>query len=344
MEIIIRDKDFKHKTALSPSRIDKYLNCSALYAATYLYKIPDYGNSGSKRGSVTHDVLEVLHNGRHKDKIDSILSKETCKHLAGVWRLVVKYAKKYGVNNEDDLDLIDKFIYVGLKTDFFGPPDTVKIYSEKTFDFEVEGKGISYRLRGFIDRSFIIKRGNNLYIKISDWKTSKSKYKPAELLENNQAICYQLAVVRYLFPDIKMDGFDFIFVKFPKSPVVAVELSSNNALRGYEYWLTEIQSQIDKFTEADASTNYAALKADKSWLCGKEGFKKDGSVNFICSARKPFDYYVLLDKDKKILDSKFKESELKPKDGQIIEKRYYPGCSYYYKPNGEKRNFQSVWA
>ncbi len=51
---------FKHKIALSASKIDSFLHCSQKYAARYLYNLPDLGNSGSSRGSVVHEILELL--------------------------------------------------------------------------------------------------------------------------------------------------------------------------------------------------------------------------------------------------------------------------------------------
>lgn len=333
---MIKDKDFKYKTAISASRLDTFLNCSSLYAAKYIYKLPDNGNLGSKRGSVTHDILEILHNKRHFSKVQKVLAEKTCKNIPSLWKLVCAYAKKYEIKESEDLDQIDRFIHTALNTDFYGPLDTVEIFSEKKFDFEVEDNGIGYRLSGFIDRSFVYRKGNNLYVKIMDWKTSKQIFDKEKLAVNTQAICYQIAAQRYLFPELKLTGFDFIFLKFPKKPVVAVELKDDGFLCGYELWLTDIQQRIENFTESNANDNFAALDAKNKWLCGKEGNKKDNSPNWICPARNPLNYYVLLDKNQKIIKSSF-SNDLIAKEDEKVEYRQYSGCSYFYTSEGKRR-------
>lgn len=329
---MIRDKNFKNKIALSPSRIDTFLSCSVLYAAKYIYKLPDLGNDGARRGSVTHDTLEILDNQRHRNIVNKVMEEKTCKSHKGLWKLIVKYAAKHNINNEDNLNQIDNFIYTALSNDFYGPLNTIEIFKEKKFDFEVEtDTGILYRLNGFIDRSFLYKKGNNLYIKIIDWKTSKEKFKNQKKEANNQAICYQLATIRYLFPEFKLTDFHFLFLKFPKSPVVAVELKDNTFLNGYEIWLTHIQNEINNYSAKNINDNFAALKPSNSWLCGKDTVKMDGTPAFICSCRKPFDYYVGLDKDGKIRESTFDVQKLSQYDK--IEKKKWQGCPYYFPKN-----------
>ncbi len=266
-----------------------------------------------------------------------MLKAKSCKGVIGLWKLVVKFAKKYGVNNEDDLSQINDFIYTALNNDFFGPKGTIQIFKEKDFDFEVETEdGINYRLKGFIDRSFVYQKGNNLYLKIVDWKTSKEKFKDDKKDNNNQAICYQLAVTRYVFAEYPLTDFHFLFLKFPKSPVVAVDLKNKYFLNGYEQWLTHIQSQINSFSEKHLNDNYAALNPANKWLCGREGIKKDGTKMFLCSCRKPLHYYAAVDKAGAIKSTSFTDG-IPLKDGEKIEKKFYPGCQFYYNAKGEKR-------
>jgi hypothetical protein len=330
VETIIRDKDFKNKTALSPSRIDTFLHCSMIYAAKYKYKLPDPGNDGSKRGSTTHDVLEILDKKRHRDKIDVVLKDKSCKKIPALWKLIKKIATKYGVGDEKNLSQIDGFIYVALKEDFFGPENTIQRFSEKSFDFEVENKYINYRLKGFIDSSFIYKRGDNLYVKITDWKTSKEKFDDKKIKLSHQAICYQLATIRYLYPQYKLETFNFIFLKFANDPIITVDLKDDNFLLGYEYWLTLIQKEINNFSLDNQNDNIGFLKEETKWLCGKDGVKKDGNPNWICSCRKPLEYYALKDKDGNIIKTSFNN------DIEGGKKVFYPGCNFFYK-DGKKR-------
>ena len=89
-------------------------------------------------------------------------------------------------------------------------------------------------------------------------------------------------------------------------------------LTGLEYELTEIQNYIDNFDEEKALSNFAANQGypkDGTFggplACGKDGYKMRGGepmldkngepiVAFICSHRKPMEYYALLDNNKVI--------------------------------------------
>lgn len=328
-------KQFKHKTAISPSRLDLYLECSQRYAYRYLYKGPDSSNDGAKRGSTVHDVLEILLNPRHKHYVDSVIENRTCTLKPGLWRLIQKYAAKYEVDDDENLTMIDGFMYIACKNEFYGPPDTIKTLAEQDFDFEVERPGISYRVRGFIDKIHLIEEDGVISCTLVDYKSSKARYTGEKATNNHQAIIYQLAV-KHLFPDYRMRGFRFLFLRMPRKPIQMMELLTDAQLAGYEYWLTNIQQQLETFTEADASCNYAAHDPDmKIQRCGGEGFKADGSVRFICGAQRPLDFYAVVDKDNKHLYSVFTEEEARLKEGERVEKRHYAGCQYFFK-DGER--------
>jgi len=328
--MIIRTKDFKHKIALSPSRLDTYLECFQKYSYQYIYKGPDTGNSGSSRGSVSHDIFEILSNPRHKKHVKTALKQGTCKTNKPLWRLVESYAKKYNVFNKEDLDLIDIFILTGLSNEFFGPKGTVEVLTEQAFDIEIEGNGISYRIRGFFDKVFLLE---NEVIVVRDFKSSKAKFEGDKININHQAIIYQLAL-KYLYPSKKLKDFHFLFLKFPDNPFQMAELKGENFLCGYEDWLTQIQKKIENFSLADEDKNFAADSYLKPMRCGKEGFKKDGSPYFICKCQKPLDFYVLVDEKGEVIKSSFSDN-LSPREKEKVEKRHYPGCKFFFK-NGER--------
>lgn len=325
--------EFKNKHAISPSRLDTLLECTAKYASKYLYKIPDSGNEGMFRGSCSHDVLEILARKRHKRHVDFVLANKSCKEIPSLWALIKKIAAKYNVSDKKNLDLIDSFIYTGLSVEFYGPEGTIEILTEKEFDFEVVNDNFNYRCKGIIDKAYIVNNKGKKYIIIRDFKSSKSKFDKIKIENNHQAFIYQLAIKRFLFPDIDLKSFDFIFLKFKDEPLQSASLLNDKQLEGYEHWLTSIQKKINNFSEKDISSNFAANNETlKMTRCGKEGFKKDGSPYFICQAQLPMDYYVLLNKKKEIIKSSHK-LDLEIGEGESVEKRRYTGCRYFFDKN-----------
>jgi len=324
VETIIRDNNFKHKIALSYSRVKTLEHCSQKYYCTYILKMPDAGNSGSSRGNCLHDTLELLAKDRRRKLVKKIIKADTCKDFPGLWKLVNAYAKKWNVADQDNLNMIDQFILVALNTEFYGPPGTIETHIEKAFDFEIEEKDISFRVRGFIDSFHIVKKYNSLYICARDFKSSKAKFSAKDIDANIQGAIYQMAF-QYLYPEIPLKDFKFIFVKFPKQPVQEFPLFSEMQLRGLKIYLTYIQGIVNNFNEKDINDNFGALNEKMKFLCGPA---KSG---WICPHQKPLEYYALKDKDGNIIKTSFNN------DIKGGEKMFYPGCSFFYK-DGKKRS------
>jgi hypothetical protein len=66
-------------------------------------------------------------------------------------------------------------------------------------------------------------------------------------------------------------------------------------------------------------------------LCGSEGFKDTGEVKWICPYQKPYDYWVLLDKDGKQIKSYYYNEKPQTGEGQTVELRSYFGCPAFNK-------------
>jgi len=77
-------------------------------------------------------------------------------------------------------------------------------------------------------------------------------------------------------------------------------------------YLTQIQAQINAFSEKDIPSNYGKLNDKMRFLCGPA---KSG---WICPHQNPLDYYVLLNDKGEIVKSSFKE-DLVAKDDEKIE-------------------------
>jgi hypothetical protein len=352
----------KHKSALSASRIKTLQQCSWKYWCNYILKLPDKSNDGASRGWICHLIFELLGEGKHKHHYESIIKGGSIFKSPAIKRLVLYHARKLGVNDPENLEMIDDMTVNGLHYDFFGD-DTHKpteAISEKDFDIEIINDEFSYRIKGFIDKLFLYK--DQSYALIRDFKSSKQVFKGKEVTDNLQDLMYSLAV-KHLYPNYKKRESEFLFLKFDLSKdlfnktgngVLRMKPISDGELYGFQYELSEIQNVIDNFNEETANSNFAGSQSYPSdgtfggpLACGKDGPKisrgqpvldKNGDpvMAFICSFRKPFSYYALKNSDGSLvstafLDDKSDLEKIKSKD-QVIELMEYSGCPYW-KPS-----------
>lgn len=298
--------------SISASRIKALDSCSWSYYCKYHLRIPEKSNTGASRGVICHLVFELLFNPRHKKYVKKILKQNSAFKIPSIKRLIEKHAKKVGINDEENLTMVDEMIIVGLKTDFY--PENGKVV-EPEYEFNIQGEG--YKAKGFIDLPIIYE--DKKTIKIRDYKSSKAKFKGEELTFNVQAMMYSI-VAKKLWPEYK-PIVEFIFLRFPKAPIQAIEFS-NEQLEGYEYVLQEVYKKIENFSEKDACSNFAADEKATRWLCGKEG-------GWICPFRKPLTYYSIFDEEDNFIKSAFTHEEIlkfKTNDSYKIKKYNYSGC------------------
>ena len=352
----------KHESALSASRIKTLQQCSWKYWCNYKLKLPDKSNDGANRGWICHLIFELLGEPRHKKHFDSIIKSGSIFECPSIKRLTLYHAKRLNVDDDENLAHIDKMTVNGLHFDFFGEDDSVpdEAISEKDFDIVIAHGDISYRIRGFIDKLFLYK--DKSFALIRDFKSSKQVFKGKEVTDNLQHLMYSLAV-KHLYPEFKTRETEFVFLKFDLTKdmfnkrgngLLKMEMVSSAELSGLEYELSETQSYIDSFDEDKAVSNFAGAASYPSdgtfggpLACGKDGFKisrgepvldKDGNPipAFICSYRKPFEYYALKNKDGSVIKTSFLEDEhdlLKAKSkGDTIELMKYDGCPYWAPP------------
>ena len=216
------------------------------------------------------------------------------------------------MTNDENVNLIRDMIMVGLKYDFFGWGGKV---DNPEFEFLLESDDPKYKIRGFIDKPIVYKRGKK--IKIVDYKSSKYKFRGEELKSNVQAMTYTLAAKEH-WPKFKPTA-EFLFLRFPRSPVQQLEFTEEQ-LNGFKHYLAFAFSQINNFTEETATTNYAADKKKDAWLC------KIGKWR--CPYLDKYDFYVEIDSNGEEVRSCLKKEEIEKSLGKnnTIEKRSYDGC------------------
>ena len=114
--------------------------------------------------------------------------------------MVTAYAKKYEIDDFENLDLINQMTVEGLNYDFFGDKNgkPTESISEKDFDIKVSEGDKDYRILGFIDKLFLFKRKKEAIIR--DFKTSKRIFSGKDYTYNMQHLMYCLDV-KYLYPE-----------------------------------------------------------------------------------------------------------------------------------------------
>lgn len=316
----------KKPVFLSASRIETFTTCSALYHAKYVLKLPDPVGEAARRGSVAHDTLEILLNPRHEKIYQEAILHDSALEVPALHRVIERFARKYDVYTDKSLDMIDGYIMTALRNEFKGPKGTYKAVPEQAFEIEIDRKdGRKWCAKGFLDQVFFVEDESGKWLDIKDFKTGQL-FKQEKLDYPVQALMYILAA-RHLYPEFTRRRFRFQFVK-GKNKWETIILTDEE-LNGFEYILSDFQTAVDGFTEANAMDNTRAAKGESCFLYGQE-----------CKAKHPKDYFALLDENGQILAGAEREEDLKAKTGQTVEKRRYTGCPFYYNPEtGQRRNF-----
>ena len=350
----------KELTKLSASRIKTAQTCSWTYWCNYKLKLPDSGNDGSSRGTICHNIFELL-GTKHKREFNKIIKDRTIWKTDIVAKQVKKEAEDLSVNDAENLALIDEMIVNGLRCDFFGDAEDkpLKAKSEQFFDLEIEKEelGIRYAIRGYIDKLFVYKDNSVI---IRDFKSSKSVFKGKDITDNLQNLIYCLAV-KHLMPETEPQS-EFLFLRFDLDKdllgnygkgYVKMDKITPEELEGFEYQLTEFQRYLDNFDENTAKSNFAAKQdypKDGTFggplACGKDGYKMskgqpildnngDPIKAFICPYRKPREYWALKDASGKLKDTAFIEEKdtLNIEEGDEVVKMNYEGCPHWQNKN-----------
>ena len=306
------------KKILSASRLKTLETCSWSYWCNYHLKLPQKQNEGALRGTVCHLVFEMLVKKKHKKHFTKISKAGTIKASPAIHRMVMKHLTQMEnsfdlpMTNEENTELVDDMIVVGLNCDFFGKGGQV---DKPEHEFLLDNKDPEYKIRGFIDKPIVYKRGKK--IKIVYYKSSKYKFRGEELHSNVQAMVYTLAAQQE-WPEYA-PTVEFQFLRHPRSPLQQLQFNKEQ-LRGLEYYLAHSFQIINNFTEETAVTNYAYDTKKNSWMC------KIGKWR--CPYIDPYDYFVTVNEEGTETKKSFKKRELENslKDGEKIEKRSYKGC------------------
>ncbi len=346
-------------TKLSASRIKTAQSCSWLYHAKYKLKLPDTSNDGASRGTVCHNILELLAKTGRYSYYQTIIKAKDVFAIPSIKRLILLYARNLGVADEENMTLIKSMMLKGILYDFHGKAlgKPTRSFSEKHFEITINEGDKKYRINGFIDKLFLY--NDSKIAVIRDFKTSKQVFKGKDKTDNLQDLMYSLAV-KHLYPKYNQRRTEFLFLKFNLEPdllgepgpgVLEMSPLSDEELEGFEYQLSAIQTYLDDFDDEAAVSNFAGSQKYPSdgtfggpLMCGKDGPKMrrgkpllDDKGNeipaYICAFRKPFKYYALYTADNILKKTAFLENKGElvaiQKEGELIKKEEYTGCPYW---------------
>ena len=334
------DKPTKH--VLSASKIETYQKCSLVYYAKYLNKTPDKENYGALRGTICHDIFEMLIEEKYKDRVDEILEEGSILKDKKLIDLINSMMSGFNMEELDDkgqnnFEMICEMIFVGLNYDFYCKGYKVDYENLETMFYLKGTEDQPYELRGKIDKPS--SRGKKY--RIVDYKSSAQKKQDVELEFSVQALSYILWAKKAK----DMTAFvEFVFLRFPDKPDQRVEVT-DEVLEGFESWLSDLYVYLKNFDELNMYDNMAADKGypkdgtfSGSIVCGygkypghsysdtHKNVEKRGKPYYVCSEKWPYDYWILKDEDGNIVKSTRDEEDFKDKDQSLVEKKSWQGC------------------
>jgi len=331
-------KNNKIKRILSASRIKNLEACTWSYWCKYHLNLPETNNEGAMRGSICHLIFELLLVKKHKKHFNLITKEGRIEGSPAITRLINKHLNAYGINTQENYEMINDMILVGLHDDFFCAGAKLL---DPEYEFNIENGDPEYVVRGFIDKAAKYTKDKKILIK--DYKSSKKRFEGSDLTANLQGMIYSLVATK-TWPKLK-PVVQFCFLKFPNEPIQELEFSKKE-LAGLEVYLSHSYKIINNFNEKMAESKFAAKepfpKKEEGFkgplYCGFAKYpghlKKDGTTMWHCPYKFAFDYYELTDKDGNGLKTAFTAEELNAENDQKIIKKKYTGCPAH-KPNDD---------
>lgn len=327
------DQEIKKINYLSASKIKTLDSCTWQYYCSYHLNIPQEKNNGATRGTIVHNLFELISKEKHQHYIKKIhlagcpskvaqinkfllnqFAKEKIDALGEVKPIKAKYGKKNNWQTVCDM------VMTAIRAEFISKDFTKIIGSEHEFNFISEDP--KYAVRGFIDR---VEEEDGETLKILDYKSSAKKFTGEDQESNIQAMIYSL-VARKIWKNYKNYKASFFFMRFPEDPYQDNEFSKEE-LDGLEHYLEYVSGILENFDQKKARSSMAAHSKEKSWLCQR------GS--WTCPFKNPVTFFKLKNKNGDFVSSHLKLEDAEEKiekskgilDLEIVE---YKGCPAFY--------------
>ena len=248
----IKDIKKEHPNAkfYSYSRLDNFNTCKRQYYYTYIDKKPQRDNVYSILGTVAHESLEDLYNG----KVDKLNNKRFEEEFTKCQLFNISFpASKYDIAGgyKADMEAFYKVYEMEDKKD-------KEFYSELGFILKVDD---DHYLSGFIDMLILDK--NTGEATVIDFKTS-SAFKPADLRKKGHQLVLYKKAIEELY-GIKVTKTLWRMLKYVTVQVGDYKAKVN--IRGRE-WVSKISTQLQNLMKKqgydELETTLAVAKAVKS--------------------------------------------------------------------------------
>ena len=213
----VANKLYKGDMSTSQSRIDSYVNCAFSYHCQYILKLAEKKKSvfrGNDIGSFVHAILERFisqisgEDGLNTDIDDSVVESmvdniiqdyilsvcqgmsEQCPRM----KMLIKRLRR------TTLLLIRNILSEFRQSEFVPTFFELPIWSDREdgiSPYEIElDDGSKLYMRGYVDRVDTYKKGNDVYIRVVDYKTSTKKFSMDDVEKglNLQMLLYLFAI------------------------------------------------------------------------------------------------------------------------------------------------------
>jgi ATP-dependent helicase/DNAse subunit B len=280
---------------LSASKIKTATTCSWQYYASYVLGIPQSGNSGASRGTIVHNLFELISKPKHQHFIKKIWTAGSPEKIPQIKRFLERQFKNEKIIQSEDVkpikvkwgklnnwETVCQMIMTTMKLEFIDKSLEHIIDSE--YEFNIVNESPRYAIRGFIDR---VEKNEAGELRILDYKSSAKKFKGEEQDSNIQAMIYSL-VARKTWKNFKKYKASFLFMRFIDDPYQDSEFSEPE-LQGLESYLEYLTNYLEDFNMEKAKSNLANSDLTKSWLCGRG--------KWVCPYRDRVTFYRIYKKD-----------------------------------------------
>ena len=216
---------FGDKLSISQSRLETYSRCHFNYFCDYVLGLREDSRAefaASQTGDFIHHVMEKFMRESIRDgHFNSDFSDDDAKELAR--SIITDYAQRIIPDNDDRaerlsylfsrLERIALAMIINIRREF-----SHSLFSPSFFELKIDGSdpifpdaasvdtgnGTERKIRGIVDRVDLFRRGNDVYIRVVDYKTGNREYSPSDLSDG-----LGLQLLLYLFSLCKCDSPEF---------------------------------------------------------------------------------------------------------------------------------------
>ena len=227
LNLTLADKLSKHDLTLSPTRLETFVKCPFSYQCTYALRLRENESAefgANNTGSLIHHILEIffqtvdIKNAKTQTmtekEIDAIIKRITDEYFASVFGGDASHSltKRLGQLMRRlrrtvkllVMSLLEEFTQSEFSPRFFELP--INTYDEGAVTpMRIplpDGSGV--RLTGTVDRVDVLKKGDDVYVRIVDYKTNGKKFSLSDV-----ALGLNLQMLLYLFSIWRDEGNDF---------------------------------------------------------------------------------------------------------------------------------------